>query len=1244
MDPYSRRSAWATLQEAKAEGRIILFSSHFLDEADLIGDRIIIMAHGAVRAAGTSPFLKKRYGVGYTLTLVKAANAEGRASADVAALTALVKQHVPESTLLSDVGAELAFQLPTASSPAFPALFRALEGGSSSTGAGAASPLGVESFGVSVTTLESVFLKISEEVAAEEAASASATAGKASKSYSLWQRIADAFGGTRSSGSATTIRAPLVDQHDPAQAARMGGFGAGGRDAWSLPESPFALFASHFDALFRKRLAWARRDAKALIFQLVIPVLALAMGLLLLQQTNTTSFPSLELTVAAQDYNTRVGGVTFTPYVATADGDALASYISAAGTASGNPVAPPATSAWVAVPPQELETAFPASTYAPTAQSCNNTCDYFVFASLPYDGLPICVLAPLLPGNVSAAGDWQLASWLAAHRDGSEPGGVGPSVERGATRYAAIRVDAAFPPLNDGPPPLGSAFVSYSVFGNSTGYHALPTYANLVHNGLLAWLRGDNSTASTIALTTAPLPYTSAQKSFIASITSFVAVLLTVIALAFIPSSFAVLLVKERETGAKHLQLLAGVSIPAYWASTAAWDFVNYMVPYAAFIGLIWGFGVGDLTSGASGAATALLLLLWGTASMGFAYVASFAFSSHSGAQTALLVANLLVAVLLIASFVMHQIDASSVCDVDAGLRFIYRLFPGYALGNGLLQLALLKQLPFIEDDCGRLSTFSTVTQTFSAFDMAVAGWPLTYLAIETVVYILLAVAIDTALSYPSVRAALMPDADVPAPPARDDDEDVAAEAARIDAGRATGDAIVVSHVRKVYGGRSAALTNRFGCRGRSAAPRAASYADGGAKIAVRDFSLGVPESEVFGFLGLNGAGKSTLMKILCGDVVPTSGNASLGGFDALREQPQVRRLLGYVPQHDALLELLTAREHLQLYARIKGVPAAQLDAVVENQLRVLGLAEYANKLAGTLSGGNKRKLSVAIALVGRPRILLADEPSTGMDPVSRRFMWGVLSAAAAEQGVSTIIVSHLMEEVVALCTRVGIMVGGRLRCLGSTAHLKHRHGDCWLLSAKLQPPAVKDVTSLTAQLQSAIAAGTLRAQAAGGSAGGTPKPGSALLTLSDVAVACKLLGEPVRAAQLTSVGSAWAIVSTAERDGGVSVASVAEWWAADTVAGALAVFLAERFPGAHLLERHGDYLRYELPRRAVTAAASTGTSMPLSELFSTFEAARAEGHLRIAEYALSEASLDDIFNSFAAKQDEEKGSVRGFA
>jgi len=159
---------------------------------------------------------------------------------------------------------------------------------------------------------------------------------------------------------------------------------------------------------------------------------------------------------------------------------------------------------------------------------------------------------------------------------------------------------------------------------------------------------------------------------------------------------------------------------------------------------------------------------------------------------------------------------------------------------------------------------------------------------------------------------------------------------------------------------------------------------------------------------------------------------------------------MGYCPQFDAIHELLTAQEHLEFYGRIRGVPEEKLLGMVDLLLKRLTLDQDGQHLrpAGTYSGGNKRKLSVAIALIGNPPVVFLDEPSTGMDPVSRRFMWDFLSSTMANRAV--ILTTHSMEECEALCSRIGILVLGKLKCLGSSQHLKSKHGEGFQISLSL--------------------------------------------------------------------------------------------------------------------------------------------------------------------------------------------------
>merc|ERR1712023_489403 len=150
------------------------------------------------------------------------------------------------------------------------------------------------------------------------------------------------------------------------------------------------------------------------------------------------------------------------------------------------------------------------------------------------------------------------------------------------------------------------------------------------------------------------------------------------------------------------------------------------------------------------------------------------------------------------------------------------------------------------------------------------------------------------------------------------------------------------------------------------------------------------------------------------------------------------RKRIGYCPQDNALLEMMTTREHLYFYSNLKGVPRSQIPAVTEAKLNQLGLKSFEKNYAANLSGGNKRKLMVACSLIGDPPIILADEPSAGMDPVARRFMWSVIQNVAKRRKRSSVLLStHSMEECEALCTSSAIMVNGVFRCLGTNRSIR---------------------------------------------------------------------------------------------------------------------------------------------------------------------------------------------------------------
>lgn len=540
----------------------------------------------------------------------------------------------------------------------------------------------------------------------------------------------------------------------------------------------------------------------------------------------------------------------------------------------------------------------------------------------------------------------------------------------------------------------------YNIYTNVTGTHAIPTFWNVLVTGL--YREQTNDPKATISVTTEIFPWTDRQTKAFNQLKGLFTSIIISLGMAFIPSSYVAFTVKERASKAKHLQFISGVGMVAYWLSNLVFDFVVFLLPAVSAIVIILGFKQEAFT-GANLPVIIVNMLLYGLAVIPFSYLFSFLFTSHTTAQGVMILVYIASGVvLLITSFVFYSIEETK--DYADTIRMFFRLFPNFCLGDTIFYLSIVELL-------GQY-TFGDLP---GRWDLKISGYDSVFLASEAVVYFTLVLLIEYystfmngKLCHKRVSADLLTKGH-----GREEDTDVEAEKERIISGEAQGELITLRGVRKVF-------------------PQ---------KVAVNELYFSVPQNQCFGFLGVNGAGKSTTLKILTGDEIATDGDALLGGLNILSDPIAVRKMMGYCPQFDALHDLLTAEEHLQLYGRIRGVPEHKLQEMIDFLSERLTLTQDDQHLrpSKTYSGGNKRKLSVGIALIGNPSTVFLDEPSTGMDPVSRRFMWDFISETMANRAV--ILTTHSMEECEALCSRIGILVHGRLRCIGSGQHLKNRFG-----------------------------------------------------------------------------------------------------------------------------------------------------------------------------------------------------------
>ena len=557
-----------------------------------------------------------------------------------------------------------------------------------------------------------------------------------------------------------------------------------------------------------------------------------------------------------------------------------------------------------------------------------------------------------------------------------------------------------------------------TLFVNATGVHNAP---QALQDYYLAVARNVyNATAASVkpfdlfmGVSSYPLPLTDRETVQVDSIAQLMLALFVLIPYTFIPSTYVAFIVKERECKAKHLQFVSGVNFVVYWVSNFIFDIVCFVatltISFIIFIIFNKSAFVGTVESFF---ATLTVMLLYGISGIFAAYAVSFFFDNHGSAQNIVMLSNFMIGfVLVLMSYILQYIDSTK--SLMKVLIYFFRVVPAFCMGNGLLAIS------------NSVAMAPLTLNPPSLFSFDVAGWDILYMCLTSVGFLLITVFVDHP-QRKAKRQLLSFNRDAQAPNVEDEDDDVEEERRVVEGNLRPDDVVTVKKLRKVY-----------------------DLGGGKEKVAVQNITFGVKKGEVFGFLGTNGAGKTTTVSILTGEFLPNMGHASITGYDVVTNAQEARKVTGYCPQFDALIDLLTPQEHLNLYAALRGIPIMDTASVVDALIEACGLEEYRSIQSGSLSGGNKRKLSVALSLIGGPSVVLLDEPSAGMDPFARRQLWDVIVFVAAHSSV--VLTTHHLEEVDKLAHRVGIMDQGLMKCLGTLGHLKKKFGGGFELTLKVK-------------------------------------------------------------------------------------------------------------------------------------------------------------------------------------------------
>uniref|UniRef100_A0A8C2DZE1 ATP-binding cassette, sub-family A (ABC1), member 12 n=1 Tax=Cyprinus carpio TaxID=7962 RepID=A0A8C2DZE1_CYPCA len=500
------------------------------------------------------------------------------------------------------------------------------------------------------------------------------------------------------------------------------------------------------------------------------------------------------------------------------------------------------------------------------------------------------------------------------------------------------------------------------------------------HHTMPAYLNSLNNfiLRSTISISSHPYPgQVQDEDVMVGGLVSILVAICVLTGYSIMTASFVIYEVHEHHTGSKRLQQISGISEPFYWIINFFYDMTLYLIPVVLSVAMIAAFQLPAFTERQNLGAVTLLLVLFGFSTFPWMYLLSAVFKDTEMAFIGYVCINLFISV--------NTIISTSI------LYFLGQLNQNDPVREESDNIFLvfpqfsfgngLMELARVDMQVQILSVFG-VDAYKNPFSLDVLGWMYISMFLQGFICFTLRLLLNKTL----LRKSYSPN----------EDEDVVAERLRVDRGDASADILQVKHLAKVYQN----LNKRV--------------------QAVKRLSVGIPAGECFGLLGVNGAGKTTTFKMLTGDISPTDGSARIRDIDG---HLCLGINIGYCPQVDALDDLLTGEEHLYFYARIKGISKRETDRVTSHY-----------------SCGTRRKLSTALALIGNPQILLLDEPSSGMDPRSKRHLWKIISEQVMGK-CAVVLTSHSMEECEALCTRLAIMVKGQFRCLGSLQHIKNRFG-----------------------------------------------------------------------------------------------------------------------------------------------------------------------------------------------------------
>ncbi|KAM5329747.1 phospholipid-transporting ATPase ABCA3-like [Glossophaga mutica] len=550
----------------------------------------------------------------------------------------------------------------------------------------------------------------------------------------------------------------------------------------------------------------------------------------------------------------------------------------------------------------------------------------------------------------------------------------------------------------------------FTILFNNEAYHSAATSLAVLDNILFMSLSGPSAS---IKVSNKPQPL-HLYKSHTVPADGLQIVLCLAFGMAAVLGSFGPQTVTERTTKAKHIQFVSGVYVLIYWLSALLWDLIFFSISCCLLLGVFKYCRLDAFVEDYHFLDTMMIFMLYGWSVVPLMYLGSFLFSSSTTAYIKLTLFNYFSTVFSIVVHTIIRYYGSQIPDsTKTFIDNVLMILPSYNFAMSIskffedyeIKKLCVRGFQNIYVNCSEKFIESSV---YNFGEHGIAKF-LISLAATGLFYLLLLFCLETT-SWRLKNFVF---------------QKILSNMYNIFMKGKRKSPLFLKELTKIY--YKCPVVN-----------------------AVNSISLTVKKSECFGLVGLNGAGKTTTLKMLAGDETITSGVVVIDGISITENIRKVRSRIGYCPQSDPVLNHMTGRELMIMYARLQGVPEPNIYKYVETFLHSMHLETHADKFLYTYSGGDKRKLNTAIALMGKPSVVFLDEPSTGMDPVARRLLWDTVTWMS-KSGKAIIITSHSMEECEALCTRMAIMVKGRFKCLDSPQHLKDKFSDIYTLTVKIK-------------------------------------------------------------------------------------------------------------------------------------------------------------------------------------------------